>query len=637
MIVEMVRVAVWGIGSEKDAIVEELHELGMLHLDIPNTPPLASEELKGLRLLGATILGMVEALGWKEWDKISDEALLGTRGKIRFESPEVVDEIAKSLEEFKRRLHLLIEERSSLMEMLRSLRMTHQVAYHFQTFLEEEMSKGKCVSIWRLDHKSHARALSQLRSRLKVVTSPKERPYLSHHSVQLKDNEAILAISVDPQGEEIAEDFMRLTGGMPWHPPDETRREGLLKSIEALEEKLSWVPKRLKSIDEELERCREEWGPHLAALYFLIEEKLDQLTVKQLAVKENGGMFVIEGWIPAEVLETLTARLKERFNGRILIQWRYPSSEEWHEVPTALDNPSQFKPFEIFLKLLPVPRYDEMDPTALIAIFFPFFAGCMVGDIGYAVIMGVLGWLLRRKCKRELWRDIGSVIIHMACWSAFWGVAFGELFGDLGHRLIHMEPLWVERSQAVLPVISFSVGLGVVHVLLGLFVGFLRGLRHKDNHMWMERLANILLITALIIALVHVKGWLPKSFFTLSVSITIVGLLLLLKVGFLGGLVETIGAVGNILSYVRIAAIGLSSAILAVVASRFVDALGVSFIGIFLALSIHLLNLILAVAGSGLHAARLHYVEFLGKFYKGGGKEYKPFARKRGSLVWKRR
>ena len=89
MIVEMVRVAVWGIGSEKDAIVEELHELGMLHLDIPNTPPLASKELKGLRLLDATILGMVEALGWKEWDKISDEALLGTRGKIRFESPKL--------------------------------------------------------------------------------------------------------------------------------------------------------------------------------------------------------------------------------------------------------------------------------------------------------------------------------------------------------------------------------------------------------------------------------------------------------------------------------------------------------------------------------------------------------------------
>ena len=63
---------------------------------------------------------------------------------------------------------------------------------------------------------------------------------------------------------------MCLTGGMP-ASTDETRRKGLLKSIEALKEKLSWVPKRLKSIDEELERCREEWGPHGRAL-FLIEE-----------------------------------------------------------------------------------------------------------------------------------------------------------------------------------------------------------------------------------------------------------------------------------------------------------------------------------------------------------------------------
>jgi V/A-type H+-transporting ATPase subunit I len=93
-----------------------------------------------------------------------------------------------------------------------------------------------------------------------------------------------------------------------------------------------------------------------------------------------------------------------------------------------------------------------MDPTALIASFSLSSLGAWLETSGYAIFMGVLGWLLRRKCKRG-GRDIGSVIFHMACWSAFWGVAFGELFGDLGHRLIHMEPLWVERSQAVLPVI----------------------------------------------------------------------------------------------------------------------------------------------------------------------------------------
>ena len=104
----------------------------------------------------------------------------------------------------------------------------------------------------------------------------------------------------------------------------------------------------------------------------------------------------------------------------------------------------------------------------------------------------------------------------------------------------------------------------------------------------------------------------------------------------MGGLIEAMGSIGNILSYVRIAAIGLSSAILAVVASRFVDVFGLSVLGIFMALAIHILNFILALGGSGLHSARLHYVEFMGKFYSGAGKYYKPFSKRRETR-WKRR
>ncbi|MCD6182817.1 MAG: V-type ATP synthase subunit I, partial [Thermovirga sp.] len=134
---------------------------------------------------------------------------------------------------------------------------------------------------------------------------------------------------------------------------------------------------------------------------------------------------------------------------------------------------------------------------------------------------------------------------------------------------------------------------------------------------------------ALIGALVTLKGWLPKEIFVSWGVVLFVGVVLLIVGGGVGALAESIGSIGNILSYVRIAAIGLSSAILAAVATKFLDVLGMSIFGLFLALALHLLNFVLAIAGSSLHSARLHYVEFLGKFYEGGGKPYKPFSRRR--------
>jgi V/A-type H+-transporting ATPase subunit I len=164
----------------------------------------------------------------------------------------------------------------------------------------------------------------------------------------------------------------------------------------------------------------------------------------------------------------------------------------------------------------------------------------------------------------------------------------------------------------------FTLGLGVFHVVLGLLLGLVQGIRNRQRHVWIEKLGNLVVLAGLIGAMVAVKGWLPDKVFTLSVTMLVVGIVLLLAGGGIGGLVESIGAVGNILSYVRIAAIGLSSAILAMVATQFVDVFGVTMLGILLAL-----------AGSGLHSARLQYVEFFGKFYSGGGNDYKPFARRR--------
>jgi V/A-type H+-transporting ATPase subunit I len=166
-------------------------------------------------------------------------------------------------------------------------------------------------------------------------------------------------------------------------------------------------------------------------------------------------------------------------------------------------------------------------------------------------------------------------------------------------------------------------------------VGFLRGLSSRHKKHALEKLGEILVILALLTVLTVVRGFLPSGAFPAGMALLVVGLILLCAGGGIGGLIESMSSFGHILSYVRIGAIGLSSAILAVAASKFVDVLGVSVLGIFIAFAIHLLNFVLAFAESGLHAARLHYVEFMGNFYEADGTAYNPF-RYRRNLPWKR-
>ena len=95
--------------------------------------------------------------------------------------------------------------------------------------------------------------------------------------------------------------------------------------------------------------------------------------------------------------------------------------------------------------------------------------------------------------------------------------------------------------------------------------------------------------------------------------------------GIIMGPIEFIGLVGNILSYLRIAAIGLASVYLAKVANEMAGMIGNLVVGIILAILIHALNLVLGAFSPTIQSLRLHYVEFFQKFYQGGGRQYEPF------------
>ncbi len=634
MIRDMLRLAIWGVTRRKSDIIATLHDLGILHLDPPKSLDITSPQLDRLKLLRGKLLGVLEALEWTGWATLKESDISHARYSLNLPFDDIVSEISHSLDQFSNRLGCSLNERKDLQDLYVKLKNAHEILLHFHSFLRKDISEGYYVSLWWMNKTDMAEALTLIRNEISRIAPIKTGEYMRYHPYIQPDREMLVAVAVNEQFSEMVSRIMESCNGALWKAPSGYERENILETSDAIEEGLNLLPEKRRELESDLKNTAQIWGPKLAAIYILADEKLEEIFLGKMA-HSLGDAFLIEGWIPADELEKVLSSLRENYGSDVFVQWRYPSAAEWNDVPISLSNSTLSRPFELFLKLLQPPRYKTTDPTSAIALFFPLFGGCMVGDVGYGLLIFLLGFSLRKRSQNRICNDLGVIVIFMAIWSIAWGVAYGEFFGDVGHRLFGMEPLWVERSHAVMPVMILTIVMGAAHIILGLFIGLYEGIKTKRRHVWMEKTGNLCVLFALIGALVTLKGWLPQEVFTIALSSLIIGLILLIAGGGIGGLVESMGAIGNILSYVRIAAIGLSSAILALVASKFIDVFGLSLLGIFLALSVHLLNFVLAIGGASIHSARLHYVEFMGKFYSGGGKDYKPFSRGR-EFRWRR-
>jgi V/A-type H+-transporting ATPase subunit I len=169
-----------------------------------------------------------------------------------------------------------------------------------------------------------------------------------------------------------------------------------------------------------------------------------------------------------------------------------------------------------------------------------------------------------------------------------------------------------------------------VHILLGMTLGALAALRRHKPRQALLKLAMLFAVLMLVLALV---GWqYPHSWLATKPLLIGVGILMPVLIAAEGLLapLELLKTMGNIISYVRIMAIGFSSILLAVVANRLGGMTGDIMTGILVAAILHAFNLLLGVFAPTVHALRLHYVEFFSKFLDLGGRRFEPW-RKRPS------
>lgn len=402
------------------------------------------------------------------------------------------------------------------------------------------------------------------------------------------------------------------------------------QKVAYFKKRINEVSSEIKMINEEMERFSLRWAPIYKRVAEWIDDRLSLISATAF-VFETQMCFLIGGWIPSKDVKGLKTKLKEAFSEEVILEEKEILEEDLERVPVLLKNPPYFKPFELFVRLLPLPRYSSFDPTPFIGIFFPLFFGMILGDAGYGFITIIASlYIMKRFRARKYICDASKIMLTCSIYTVFFGFIYGEFFGNLGHMLTGLKPLCIERRNAVMPMLYFAVSVGVVHVTIGLVLGFVSTLKRGAKREALYKLSNaivLLCITALIAVLFDIFPDLLAKPVILAILILTPVLL------FTGGLLaplELLRNIGNVISYARIMAIGLASVLLAFMANRLGGMTGNIVTGILVAGLLHLLNIILGIFSPAIHSIRLHYVEFFTKFIEHGGRRFEPFKKTQG-------
>ncbi|HUI59904.1 MAG TPA: V-type ATPase 116kDa subunit family protein, partial [Steroidobacteraceae bacterium] len=393
-----------------------------------------------------------------------------------------------------------------------------------------------------------------------------------------------------------------------------------VKAAQARHDELS---AQVASIDNELIDMARKWRAIYQPVQSWIEQRLSLLRTSA-SLYETDRCFVLFGWIPSAAVAGLRQVLAEHHGDAVVVEEREILKQDLETVPVVLRNPAYLQPFELLVRLLPLPRYTSIDPTPFLAIFFPLFFGMILGDIGYGfvLLLAALSAILFAK-RRKIVRQAGEILLVSSIYTIVFGVLYGECFGELGTRLFGLKP-FVDRQTSLLPMVYFALAVGSVHVVVGLVLGVVSALKGRQTKEAVFRALSILVVIC--VAGILASYFAPVAALMRGPLITVVLIMIPILI-FTGGFLapfELLRDFGNIISYVRLMAVGLASVLLASIANRLAGAAGSVWIGVAVAILLHAFNILLGVFAPTVHALRLQYVEFFSKFMETGGKDFKP-------------
>jgi V/A-type H+/Na+-transporting ATPase subunit I len=425
---------------------------------------------------------------------------------------------------------------------------------------------------------------------------------------------------------------------------------------------LASAKREVEEIDRRLGEIRREHEPFFLASEEILSTLAEQYEVP-LRFATSEGAFVAEGWVPTAKVKAVTESVERATGGKVYVSEIELGHDE-KEIPVEYENPSFAQPTELITDLHSRPRYSEVDPTLTVAIIFPIFFGIILGDVGYGALLLAVALALPRIIPSKEGAKMGAVLRNCSISAIIFGILFSEFFGFEmpWHPVLPSRHLLIGAVEAggegpnIVGLIVFAVWIAIAQLTLGRVLSAINKSHDPHHGMkgvlgqigWIATMFGILFLLWSIFPIPYMPDLtgFPPVILGLSIPVIIGAVLLLGGLALIANesaleLIELPTIISNGMSYARLAAVGLSSVVIAIVINYIaidkliepslenLTILGVVLIlvGIAVLVGGHLLNTALGLIGGGLQSLRLQYVEYFTKFYKGGGKKYRPFGK----------
>lgn len=634
-IVKMKHIRLFGMAADRETLLRQLQHLGCVEISEP-TDKLADPDWAALTRVDDAGLARVKA------DAALLNAALNTlkgigkeKGGLLQARPEVTEgqlfdeglrasamEAAQAVNAQEKRISAIQNEQGKLRAQKAALTPWLELDIPLETTgtLEVSATFGAVMSTVALD--TVKQALEEATELVEVIPAGKDREFqyvliLCHRSAEETAFETLKKFGFSRSS---------LRGWTGTARENTDRLEGELRRLEGELAEAKGAIAALVPHREDIKLCIDR-----------MTQEIQREEYKGRLLQSQATIF-FEGWVPAENLPAL-----EKVLGQYPAAWEAndPAPEEYPQVPIKLKNNKLTRPLNMVTNMYVLPAYDGVDPNPLMAPFFIFFFGLMMADMGYGILMVAAALVVIYKMKpKDGMADFAGLLLLCGISTFLMGALTGGFFGDFIPQIAKIInpastlalPALFTPLNDTLAILIGSLVLGLIQIITGMIISVVRKVQTGDvaDAIWSEVTWWIILGgAALAILGIGSVGGYPV--------VLIVGLVMLVigstrnAKGF-GKLTALIGAVYNgatgffsdILSYARLMALMLAGSVIAQVFNTLGSVTGnvvgfviISFIG-------NMLNFALNLLGCYVHDLRLQCLEFFGRFYKEGGKPFRP-------------